>query len=381
MNPKRTHGIKLFLIFSSVICALFAAELTLRIISPSKISNLIVVKDPLFGYLHKKDTSTEYLQGTKYFSIKINHEGLRQHDNVDTDPNTVRILLLGDSYVFGWGVDYKDTFVYQLSQKAQLEYPNKKIQFLNAGHGGWGTQQMLAYLEKKGFDFKPNLIFMVMGPNDVEDNANVPIYGGLQDKVLRNSPRVLDYHGNRSWFANWIPGYEWLLFHSQVLQLIRMPLIESNHFLGMRRNEVRNLWYATTFAKKVNSQPEAFDPTWGFNLTRLLVLKMQEKCNKKGIPLFISNVGNGSYPTTGFFTWAVPVLKKAKVDYVDMFVEMDPKASAPGFPLFLDNDTHYNEIGHGILAEHLWPHLKKRLDPIMEKFPVKKGFLSQNDSE
>ena len=62
-------------------------------------------------------------------SVQMNNLGFRG-PNTTTEKRGKRVLIIGDSFTFGWGIEEEETWIHLLSEK----YPD--IEFLNLGQGG-----------------------------------------------------------------------------------------------------------------------------------------------------------------------------------------------------------------------------------------------------
>jgi lysophospholipase L1-like esterase len=81
-------------------------------------------------------------------------------------PGTLRILGLGDSFTFGYGVEYEQTWGHLLEQRLSARL-NRPVEFINTGVGGFNTVNEVALLEDRGLDFDPDLIILFWCGNDV----------------------------------------------------------------------------------------------------------------------------------------------------------------------------------------------------------------------
>jgi lysophospholipase L1-like esterase len=85
-------------------------------------------------------------------------------------PNVYRVMMLGDSTTFGWGVREEDTAAKFLERKLNAHPPPgyDKVEVLNAGVGNYDTVQEVTYYETRGRDFHPDLVVLVFFINDPE---------------------------------------------------------------------------------------------------------------------------------------------------------------------------------------------------------------------
>lgn len=143
---------------------------------------------------------------TDYYDIQVNANsyGIRDSEYSDKDASTYRILGLGDSFAFGWGVNQEDSFYKQLQSKLAssdlLKRVNKEnAEVINAGIPGFGTYEALEMLESLGRQYSPDLIVLAMYEgNDYLNNKSAPrkreIYQGyLKDIDTSNESELSKY--------------------------------------------------------------------------------------------------------------------------------------------------------------------------------------------
>jgi hypothetical protein len=123
-----------------------------------------------------RDTGLGYYLNGK----DANGYGLRCHEISNKEKK--RILLIGDSIVYGLGVEQDKTFA-TLLDKALPDY-----EVINAGVGGWNTQNEFLWLGHEGIDLKPDLVILYITANDLENvyAGKIPSYPKWQ-KVIYNS--------------------------------------------------------------------------------------------------------------------------------------------------------------------------------------------------
>lgn len=103
-----------------------------------------------------------------YF-IKTNSDGFRGREYfVDKPNNTFRIVVLGDSFTFGWGLNLEGTFCYRLEKMLNEKHPAKNFEVLNFGVPGMNTAQEVERFREKALKYKPNLIIIGFTANDDE---------------------------------------------------------------------------------------------------------------------------------------------------------------------------------------------------------------------
>lgn len=107
----------------------------------------------------------------KVTKFKINSKGLRDVEHDYKKPGgTYRILLIGDSYVQGHGVEYEEMFptIFEKSLKAPEGYDRCEV--IKAGVGGWGPVNELNYLIHEGYKYDPDMVMVAFFTgNDYKD--------------------------------------------------------------------------------------------------------------------------------------------------------------------------------------------------------------------
>jgi len=75
-----------------------------------------------------------------------------------------RIVVIGDSFAFGWGVSDEETYAHRLAEALP------GVEVVNLGGGGYGTDQMLLMLREEGLRYSPDLVVVGIVSADTERN-------------------------------------------------------------------------------------------------------------------------------------------------------------------------------------------------------------------
>jgi len=116
-----------------------------------------------YSYIHKPGFRGKF-QGA---DITINSAGFRGPE-IET-ANTrgkIRIMIIGDSVVFGWGAPQSSIFPIKLQGMLEREAP--EVEVIPAGVGSWNTRAEYEYLRSEGIQFGPAVIVLVITANDLE---------------------------------------------------------------------------------------------------------------------------------------------------------------------------------------------------------------------
>ena len=105
--------------------------------------------------------------------VAINERGLRGSlVSYERESDEPRLLLLGDSIVFGYGV--ADAEIVS-SRVAALLSSNPKAQIVNAGIPSYNTEQEVEFLRDEGIRYHPDWVIVGFCWNDLSDKSGVTV--------------------------------------------------------------------------------------------------------------------------------------------------------------------------------------------------------------
>jgi len=126
----------------------------------------------------QKPNSHAFLMG---YDVNINSLGLRDNEySLEKPPGVYRILVLGDSTTFGWGVALNDTASKILERELNaLHLPGyQRFEVINAGVGNYDTVQEVTYYKTRGRELHPDLVvlaYFINDPEPVPVQKNIPL--------------------------------------------------------------------------------------------------------------------------------------------------------------------------------------------------------------
>lgn len=84
--------------------------------------------------------------------------GLREENfSVEKPEEVYRILVLGDSYTYGNGIEESERYSNVLERKLNSRY-SREIEVINAGYPGTGMKDYYLFLKNRGVEFEPDLV-------------------------------------------------------------------------------------------------------------------------------------------------------------------------------------------------------------------------------
>ena len=122
--------------------------------------------DETLGWTARPDTIRHHTDAVEGFHARyvINSRGLRgELYPARKAAGTYRVLVLGDSNGFGWGVQEGETF------SALLDRFAADVQVVNLSLSGYGTDQQYLRFLRDGVGFEPDLVVLQLTANDFEE--------------------------------------------------------------------------------------------------------------------------------------------------------------------------------------------------------------------
>lgn len=171
-SRKKRFFVKFALLLISLVIGLTVTEIGLRIINytfPTFYS-----PDEYRGYVLTPGIEGFYRkEGESY--VRINSDGLRDVEHAKQKPaNTLRIAVIGDSYAEAFQVSLENAFWKVAENRLQgcATLGGKSVEVINFGVSGYGTAQELITLQKKVWEYSPDVVLLaVTTNNDITDNS------------------------------------------------------------------------------------------------------------------------------------------------------------------------------------------------------------------
>ncbi len=153
----------LLLVVGEVGVRLYTAAFTFYDIEMSRYANELKIPspNPKIGHLHRPGASA-YLMDV---DVEINSDGFRDREYPVARGDQHRIIVLGDSLTFAWGVEQDDSFEALLEESLNRVRPTEVINF---GTGNYNTEQQVNLFLEKGLKYRPDQVVVFYFINDAE---------------------------------------------------------------------------------------------------------------------------------------------------------------------------------------------------------------------
>ncbi len=182
---------RFLLLALGLLIPLLALEIGVRLVGlapPPQPNPTIWEPHPLFGWWHIPHSGGTFHSDYNEFTaqVQINARSLRDREiGYDNPDNTLRVLSLADSFGEALQVDLADTYHKQL-EELLTESTGQPVEVINAGVGGWGTDQEAIFYLAEGFRYQPDIVLLsFFVRNDVVNNyapLEIERNGGRQQK-------------------------------------------------------------------------------------------------------------------------------------------------------------------------------------------------------
>lgn len=356
------------LALASTLATLLIVEMAVSVFSPQKV--LISAEPDLFFVRYDREigwVNREGAEGVYRFSpfihpvkVSINPLGFRGKAVPVAKPRGVRrVLFLGDSVAFGYGVREEERF----SDMLEGRFLPDGFEVLNLSVLGYGTDQELILFERDGIRYQPDIVVLAFTAGDLSNNmysissgSGKPYFKTEGDRLaLKNVPVPRGKMFRKSGSGRSVAG-DFLYGHSHLYRLIFNRLVTSNVFI---QNSVSEM-----------SSDE------GMQTTVRIIEGFAEICRKNGCGLMALLIPHGDWVAAssrsqgaevGYF----PVLKMQLAEKGINYLDATPallKYHKSGEDIFLKNDpVHLSVRGNEAVAEAVYEGLKN------------KGFVASQD--
>lgn len=337
--PARKSRLKRFLqnlalmVGAFLFCCLLL-EIALRIAGYGNLE--IYAADPIL-YWKLKPNQDCYTK-IDHKPVHVNSRGTRGPEfQVPKPPGTLRILSLGDSKTFGWGLTEAETYS-GLVEKMLQQYigPGKRVEVINAGVNAWSYGQMYTYLREVGLKYQPDIVVL----------ADANLWTQFGDN---NSPEFVAAFLRRVRLKNFFRRFATYHF---VVEYKLKDLYERTRtrFIPMDPKQ------DTFFKEQQKTDPDAF---FRDKIEGLCQLALSNRIQP--VLLFMPAVDQMAKPETPQALRAKTVVsQKLGVPLIDTTPDLKPQGAA----LFLEGDlAHLNVPGNEMVARLLFQSLTNLVTP------------------
>jgi hypothetical protein len=163
------------LVFSGCISVIILAEFGARLLVPdwaprSEERVKFWSYDQFLGWVNKPGQQGRFNHRDFSIEVAINSHGQRDDEYTYERNEKQRMLIVGDSFGWGFGVEHQERFCEVLEKRR----PDWEI--INASVSGYGTDQQYLYLRERGMLYQPDVILLLFHNSDFANNLNAQEY-------------------------------------------------------------------------------------------------------------------------------------------------------------------------------------------------------------
>lgn len=351
----------------SIVVSLLIGEGLIRI---SGISGVTLTRGPLHeydslaGWTCARNVDMRYQKpGSFDVRVRCNDRGLRDvEDHPYSKPEGIeRIAVLGDSFMWGFGVENEETFA------SVLESLGEARETINFGANGYSTVQEIVRFESEALRYQPDWAILFFTWNDLEDNFDDKHGGRPIVRIEGESITIVNSPVRRAWKSH---PKQWLRHNSRIFGLVE----HANEIMKYQIKEWRSRSDAASKRKgsmdfsmnEIYGSPStSIDDAW--RATEYLLDRLRRGVHETGGRLLVAYVPTQEAvdPSSSItrsrsdpeLDWDRPSQRLSEIcaalgiTYVDLLPGFrdSPDPSA----LFLRNNGHWSAEGHVVAARHV----------------------------
>ena len=273
-----------------------------------------ISSDPKIGHEHRPNAHAR-LMGA---DVRTNADGLRDVDiPLEKPPGVVRIVMLGDSLTFGWGVPIENTYTKRV--ETLLRKDGLPVDVINTGVGNYNTSMEVEYFLERGVKYRPDIVVLNYFINDAEP---MPSY---ETNVFSRNLRAYVYFASR--------------------------LDAAFRLASLGEHADWRHYYGALYDEKQNGE--------GLRAVQSATARLAEYCRSNGIRLLLVNYPElrqpKDYPFPFVESYVEKLAKENGIEYFSLLSSVRDKV--PEKLWITAPDPHPSSEAHAIFAEALAPRL------------------------
>lgn len=251
-------------LFLTVIFFIF--EIGLRIFHPAELGPVKFSFHKDLGFIPVPNQSgSNYIPDVYNYSFTNDASGRRITSQTKMEASQIkkRILLLGDSFTYGIGVDDEETFAYKFQQMVSED----GIQIANGGIQGMGTDYALKYYRAFKEEVKPDVVIYFAHFNDALDTSREYYFELGDDDQLKTKSFSGSFSSKKEILQN-SKLYNWLISNLHVFSFAKEHVVA---------------WLKPEF--EIEFGDEEFDEKSAYHFTTVVMNKLVEEIRADSVEL------------------------------------------------------------------------------------------------
>jgi hypothetical protein len=284
--------------------------------------------DEVLGWSHRPGQRGRFVHRDFSVDVSINSFGMRDAEYaMERTANRRRMLVLGDSFGWGFGVECRERF----SEILENNHPGWEV--INASVSGYGTDQQLLYLRESGLSFEPDVVLLLFCGSDFDDNMSRERNWYYKPRFILESGslRLQNVPVPESTLKQRLDRY----FYGKTYILGRVY-----HYCLVTHREIAGLF---SWADEGNGAKEDSGLRGEFAVTCHLVKAMNDLCRQSNADFMIASVPMDE----GRRAFLQDLCLNENIPYLSLDESFSEAEDRVTFP----HDGHWNPTGHYLAAE------------------------------
>jgi lysophospholipase L1-like esterase len=331
---------------AAVAAGLVISETMVRALAPQELTPLnawaeccndlasdVLVSDPVYGWIARPVHRGEYARHTQ---LATNSLGLRDREYGPKRTGEVRILSLGDSYAFGYGVELEEAYPKMLEAMLRERFPGVDISVISAGFTGYNTHHTMMEFARLQPLLNPDFVIATfVAGNDVAENAV------FQRQLEQRLQSPVGFLGRNSHLARLI------------LRVTFGP-----RFFASNRSK-SNIWYTIELLDELDSQLKKAEVPY-----TIMTIPARHQVRPSVHPgaAFVDRIGARGY----LFRQNDMVrehLEAEGIRHLDSYPVLAGRDSME--VVYFEDDPHTNALGHRLIAEVVFAGIHQAVLPLL----------------
>ncbi len=253
-------------------------------------------------------------------SVRSNEQGFRANSDFDPSGTRKKIVLTGDSFTFGFGVDYDKTYA------AIVESHLSNTVVYNLGMPGFGLDQIWQSVRNQALPIKPDLTVVAFISPDFTRS----------EEAYRN-----------------VEGFNKPTFVLHQGRLVPQTPEDRPNLLVSFLQHHSSLWRVGRLAARSVAHQIPVGEWWSLNEAILDAIRTD--CRQAGVPVVFVYIPTREWKR---FPSLRSYMHRVGADFVDLTDGPNPISPDMYFPV---RDGHLNEAGHRYVATTLMTWIQKNL--------------------
>jgi hypothetical protein len=380
MTPKaREWFLRATIVFGSIFFCLVVLEVMVRVIEPREVMRYFFVQpDSVLNHKFIPNAKGRYKTSEYDTQYEINSLGLRDKEySIEKPAGTIRLLMVGDSFTEGDGVESHQTFSKILEQRLNSEGRREKYEVINAGCASYSPLPEYLYLKTAGLHLHPDIVVLNLDLSDVHDDIH---YTKLARFDSADVPFGIDPYPELKaggWFLEKLVAVkDFLKNNARLYNFIRLRISRYLESIQRVENETGEIEFDKYGMLRENYNSK--DRTWF--LTYKYVLLIRDMLRERNVPLIVAvypyglqvspreyNSGRqfwGFKLDTVYSTepqeWLAAFCQRESILVVNACDDFR-SAARTRYPLYIDYNGHWTPSGHEVFADVLARELEKQV--------------------